>query len=344
MGVVLDQGLGGVADRGGVADGRDLVAERLERGGGRACLVGCARTVHHCDRDLGRLRERLARDRVGGRRHAQERLDGLEVGSVVRELDIAVVIALVDVGVGVRCHDRQRVLRGRLGVHRVVVEDQVGHIRSRQARVNRQVRCHCCDELGVGDGVREALSRDLGGEDPDELVVPSDSSEVGLCLLGPVRGVRAIGVVRLVLKVPGPDHSERLGSIQVIAPDVVLLKVRVGVVDTLGEIHVDPAEGIDHACEGVEVEFDKVLDRDTEVLLDSVDQLAWPLGEGCVDLVRPGRSCVRDEEVTRDRQDRDCVGGGVEVEHHHHVGVHAGDALRAQAVDGVLRLECASVG
>ena len=97
--------------------------------------------------------------------------------------------------------------------------------------------------------------------------------------------------------------------------------------EALGEVHVDPAERIDHAGEGVEVEFDEVLDRDAEVLLDRGDQLGGPLGESGIDLVGPALAGIGNEGVARDGQDRDTLCCGVEVENHHHIGVHAGDTL-----------------
>ena len=122
-------------------------------------------------------------------------------------------------------------------------------------------------------------------------------------------------------------------------PAVGHVQPRVGVVHGLGEVHLDPTEGVDHTLEAVEVELHVVVDRDPEVLLDGAHELLGSLDEGGVDLVGPVGTGVGDEEVAGDRQDGGRLVVRVEVQDHHHVAVHAGDTLRAQAERLVLLLE-----
>jgi hypothetical protein len=59
------------------------------------------------------------------------------------------------------------------------------------------------------------------------------------------------------------------------------------VADRPGEVHRDPAEGVDDLAEAVEVDQQVVVDGDVQALLDGLDQLAGAVVEGRVDLGRP---------------------------------------------------------
>ncbi len=196
----------------------------------------------------------------------------------------------------------------------------------------------------VGDRVVQAVLCDGCGHDPEELMVPADAGQVALALLRPVGGIGGGDPRPLVLEVAGAHHLEGVVPVEMDASRGLLVEIRVGVVDRLGEVHADPAQCIHHVGEGVEVELDVVLDGDAEVLLDGGDHLLGTLVEGGVDLVGSLLAGVRDEEIPGDRKDGDGVGGGVEVEDHHDVAVHPVHALGAEPVGRVLDLERASVG
>ncbi len=141
-----------------------------------------------------------------------------------------------------------------------------------------------------------------------------------------------------------PHDLECLGAVQLDATRRLDIQARIGVVDRLGEVHLYATEGLNHVDKAVEIQFDEMLDRYSEVLLNGGDQLVGALVQRSIDLVGAVRAGVGDEEITGNGQDRDRVIRRVEVENHDHVTVHAVDTLGAQAVGGVLHLECASVG
>ena len=166
---------------------------------------------------------------------------------------------------------------------------------------------HAGDQLLVGQRVAEALRLDRRCQDAEELVVPADPRNVALRLLGPVGGVGRGHPGSLVLHVAGPHDLERLRAVQLEAAGRLDVEAGIGVVDRLGEVHLDAAEGLDHVDEAVEVQLDEMLNRDPEVLLDRGDQLVGALVERGVDLVGTVGAGVGDEEVPRNGEDRDRV-------------------------------------
>jgi hypothetical protein len=77
----------------------------------------------------------------------------------------------------------------------------------------------------------------------------------------------------------------------------------------------------DDALEAVKIEFDKVVDRDPEVLLDCGDELTGTIREGGIDLEElPGPDVVHDE-VTWDGKDRDRVSPLIGTQQQGHVRV-----------------------
>ena len=110
-------------------------------------------------------------------------------------------------------------------------------------------------------------------------------AQVALGIRGPVGVVVGGDPGALVDEVPGPHHLERLEPVQRTTPRRGHVEPRIGVEDRFGEVHLDPAQGVDHALEAVEVELDVVVDGNPEILLDGADQLLGPFGQGGIDLV-----------------------------------------------------------
>ena len=173
-------------------------------------------------------------------------------------------------------------------------------------------------------------------------MVAPDAGDVALGLLRPVVGVGRRDAGTLVLQVARPHYLQRLRAVEREAPGGLDVEPRVGVVDRLGEVHLDTAEGVHHVDEAVEVEFDEVLDRDAVVLFDRRDQLIGPLIQRGVDLVGTVRAGVRHEEVAREGEDREGARRRVEVQDHDDVAVDAVHPLGAESVGGVLHLEGAA--
>ena len=274
---------------------------------------------------------------------AEELVDGVVVLWLGGELDVPVTPTLVRVTAELVHGDRHGELRRAVHVDVVVGQDQVDHGAGREARVDGELPGDSGHELLVGDRVAQALRLDRCRQDAQELVVPADPRNVALRLLGPVGGVVRGHPGALVLDMACPHDLERLGPVQLDAAGRLDVQARVGVVDRLGEVHLDTPQGLDHVDEAVEVQLDEMLDRDPEVLFDRGDQLIRSLVQRGVDLVGAVGTGVRDEEVARDGEDRYRMVGRVQVEDHHHVAVHAVDALGAQAVGGVLHREGAPI-
>ena len=140
-------------------------------------------------------------------------------------------------------------------------------------------------------------------------------------------------------QVPGPHHLQRMKAVEVYATDRPHIEVRFGVVDGLGKVHVDTTQRVHHAGETVEVQFDIMLNRYPEVLLNRRNELGRTLIQGGVDLV--GALYVRALGTKRSRgiERMDTVlGVGIEVENHDDVAVDAVDSLAADPVADVLLL------
>ena len=65
-----------------------------------------------------------------------------------------------------------------------------------------------------------------------------------------------------------------------------------------------------------------MIDGDPKILFDRRDELSGTLIEGRVNLVSPFRTSVGHEGVTRNRQKRHHVGGGIEVHDHVNIAIH----------------------
>lgn len=183
-------------------------------------------------------------------------------------------------------------------------------------------------------------------------MVSSDARQVALGFLGPGVGVIRIGPGRLVAQVASAHDLERLSPIEVHAGRGALVEPRAHglvAVDPAacrrpvehrhGERHVDATERIDDVGELVEVEGDRMLNGNAEVLFDRRDELAETLVEAGVDLVRSGAAGIGDEEIAGDGEERQAMVCRIGVQDHHDVAVHPVDTLGAQAVRGVLDRE-----
>ena len=123
---------------------------------------------------------------------------------------------------------------------------------------------------------------------------------------------------------------------------VANVEARLGVEEPRRKVHAHSPEGVHHIGEGVEVEFDVVVDRNAEVLFDGRHQLTGALVEGGVNLVRALETGVRNKKITGDGEEGHLVGRGVDVHDHVDVGVHPGHALATEPVRGVLNRERAA--
>ena len=201
--------------------------------------------------------------------------------------------------------------------------------------VEGQVALERVDEIQVGEGIAKVLLGYGGGQYPQELVIPIDPGQVTLSLLRPGVGVGTGGAI-LVLEVPGSHDLERLGAVEVHASRGLDIETGLGVEDRLWEGHVDASQGIDDVRKLVEVEGDRVLNGDTQVLLDRGHHLGRSLVQTGVDLIGTGTARIGYEEVPRYRQKGKLVSGRVGVEDHHDVAVHAVDPLGTEAIRRIL--------
>ena len=209
----------------------------------------------------------------------------------------------------------------------MVGQDQVDHVGKIESTIDGQLADDSGDKLLVGDGIAEAAFGHCSCQDPEELVIPLNPGQVALCLLRPVVWIRICVPGWLILQMAGPDHLERLPPIEVAATGRGDVKVRVCIEYRLGKVHVDPTERIDDVAETVEVQFDIVLNGDSEVLLDGCDELARSLLESSIDLVGALNPSIGDEQVTGDRKDGHAGDVRIEVEDHDHIAVHTIDSL-----------------
>ena len=89
----------------------------------------------------------------------------------------------------------------------------------------------------------------------------------------------------VVLVVAGPGHGEGLRPVQQLAPGGRDVQARIGVLGRIGEVEVDPAQGVDGVLEAGEVDLDHVVDLNAEVGRDRLDELVGARVEGRVDAV-----------------------------------------------------------
>jgi hypothetical protein len=129
----------------------------------------------------------------------------------------------------------------------------------------------------------------------------------------------------VVLELTGPDHLEGLGTVEVDAGCRLYVQTRVGVEQRHRKRHVDATEVGHDIGELVEIDLDRVLDRDPEILFDGRHQLGRAFVEPGVDLVGPLGAGVRNEQIARDGEQGQLMGGRIRVEDHDHVAVDAVD-------------------
>ena len=169
--------------------------------------------------------------------------------------------------------------------------------------VEGQVALHRVDQVDVGDRVAQPLLRHRARQHAEELVVATDPGQVALVLLRPRRrgrrgwspGSRSAGGGPGRPRAPG-SRSDARSAARWLSPELTdwlpFTPPPVGAQSNTEhrERHVDAAERVDDVGELVEVERDRVLDRDPEVLFDRRDELGQSLVQTRVDLVRAGRA------------------------------------------------------
>ena len=127
------------------------------------------------------------------------------------------------------------------------------------------------------------------------------------------RGVRVRLAVDDLGVGPRPHVGQRLGPVEDVGTGVVDLEAGLAVERRMREVDRHAAHRVDHAGEGHEVHLDVVLDRDTEVLGDGLDQVRRPGVVGGVDASVLAGGRIDDPQVSWDRHH----GGGAAIDAQH---------------------------
>ena len=163
----------------------------------------------------------------------------------------------------------------------------------------------------------------------DEVLLAADPAEVG-------RAVAPPATVLVDLEVAGPHVGERLLAVEGDAARLLDVEERARVAGRVGEVHLHPVDHVDELLEAGEVDLDVVVDRDAQVALDRVDELAGSAAlDGAVEaLGAPARQ--RHPQVAWQREQRCPLGAGVEPQDHHRVRAQPAD-VPPPGAGGVVR-------
>src|SRR6185369_5654530 len=138
---------------------------------------------------------------------------------------------------------------------------------------------------------------------PDEVLLAADAPEVASAVGAPL-------VADLVLVMARTRVREGLVAVQRHAAGDGDVEAGVLVAGRVLEVDGHTADGVDEALEPSEVDFDEVLDRDAEVLLERRDEHVGTARERGVDALLAARARDVDPQVTREREDRGALGAG----------------------------------
>ena len=218
---------------------------------------------------------------------------------------------------------------------------QLDDVIGRQALVDPHVVDSDADELAHGAEVAEAEGRDLVEGVAQEDLLAGDTPKIA-------RRVRLPPAVDAVLQVARPGEGERLVGIEGLATQLGDPQAAVAVAYRGVEVQGHAANGLDQAAEAVEIHLDVVIDRDTQVRFDRVNQRLRALVVSRVDALGVPRRQL-DPEIARHREHLDRRPSGVDPGDHDRVGALAARRdLLALAVDAGLtavgRAELTRVG